>query len=147
MAKSQYKTKQYTEMLDFMASVPGQQMTVQEIFEGMKNRGSRIGMTTVYRQLERLVEAGEVNRYVLDSNGGALFEYIDRQTNCHKPACFHCKCESCGRLIHLECDEISNLQEHMLAHHGFSLDPVRTVFYGVCEECRSKIVGIPVPGV
>ena len=90
-------------MLAFMASVPGQQMTVQEIFEGMKDRGSRIGMTTVYRQLERLVEAGEVNRYVLDSNGGALFEYIDRQTNCHKPACFHCKCESCGRLIHLEC--------------------------------------------
>lgn len=101
MAKSQYKTKQYTEMLAFMASVPGQQMTVQEIFEGMKNRGSRIGMTTVYRQLERLVEAGEVNRYVLDSNGGALFEYIDRQTNCHKPACFHCKCESCGRLIQI----------------------------------------------
>ena len=41
MAKSQYKTKHYTEMLSFMESVPGQQMTVQEIYEGMKNQGSR----------------------------------------------------------------------------------------------------------
>ena len=42
------------------------------------------------------------------------------------------------KVIHLECGEMAHLGEHMLADHGFQWDFTRTVFYGICEECRGK---------
>ena len=47
------------------------------------------------------------------------------------------QCEKCGKLIHLECDFVSELQVHVQSEHGFTIDPLRTVFYGVCKECAA----------
>ena len=33
-------------------------------------------------------------------------------------------------------EELQGLSEHVLTHHGFRINPLRTVFYGVCDECR-----------
>ena len=56
---------------------------------------------------------------------------------CHKEVShFHLKCEKCGTLIHLECHDLEQLSSHLMAEHGFALDPFRTVFYGLCENCR-----------
>ena len=47
------------------------------------------------------------------------------------------KCEKCGKLIHLHCEDVVKLEQHLMDSHGFRMDPCRTVFYGICEECRS----------
>ena len=52
--------------------------------------------------------------------------------------CYHMKCEECGSLIHLECDAITELEDHIWKDHRFRVDPGRTVFYGLCEECEKK---------
>ena len=38
----------------------------------------------------------------------------------------------------MECREITELEQHLLAHHGFRIDPTRTVFFGICEDCSRK---------
>lgn len=38
----------------------------------------------------------------------------------------------------IQCDEIECLSRHMTEHHDFQLDPKRTVFYGICNECRKN---------
>ena len=83
-------------------------------------------------------EQGLVAKYVVDGTSSACFEYLGHDEHCHKHICFHCKCEKCGKVIHLECGEMAHLGEHMLADHGFQWDFTRTVFYGICEECRGK---------
>ena len=50
--------------------------------------------------------------------------------------CYHCKCEKCGKLIHLHCDELDGLQSHIRGEHGFEINSMRTVFYGLCDACR-----------
>lgn len=85
-----------------------------------------------------MVEQGLVAKYVVDGTSSACFEYLGHDEHCHKHICFHCKCEKCGKVIHLECGEMAHLGEHMLADHGFQWDFTRTVFYGICEECRGK---------
>lgn len=85
-----------------------------------------------------MVEQGLVAKYVVDGTSSACFEYLGHDEHCHKHICFHCKCEKCGKVIHLECEEMTHLGEHMLADHGFQWDFTRTVFYGICEECRGK---------
>ena len=133
--KAQYRTRQITELENYLCSMKGKHVTVSDICTYFKNQGSSSGITTVYRQLDRMVEQGLVAKYVVDGTSSACFEYLGHD---HKHLCFHCKCEKCGKVIHLECEEMTHLGEHMLADHGFQWDFTRTVFYGICEECREK---------
>ncbi|MDD3393692.1 MAG: transcriptional repressor [Clostridia bacterium] len=136
--KGQYKTKQREELLSYLQTLSGKQITVNHVCDYFKAQGKKIGTTTVYRQLERMVDEGVVNKYIVDSNSPAWFEYIGEQSHCVQPVCFHCKCEKCGRLIHLHCNELAGIQKHMLEHHSFQINPMRTVFYGICDVCREN---------
>ena len=133
--KSQYKTRQREELLNFLLTTDSDHITVGEVCGHFQRCGSPIGTATVYRHLERMVDEGLVNKYTIDAGSPACFEYIGAESHGGE-ACFHCKCEKCGRLIHLHCEELQGLSEHVLTHHGFRINPLRTVFYGVCDECR-----------
>lgn len=136
MAKAPYKTKQMTELLIFLKSVQGSHVTVNDICDYFQTKGIAVGTTTVYRNLEKMVKEGVVAKYVVDGTSSACFEYVDHPENENKSVCYHCKCEKCGKLIHLQCSEVESLKQHMMEHHSFELDSLRTVFYGICSECR-----------
>lgn len=135
---SQYKTKQMEEILAYLKSVQGSHVTVNDICGHFKKEGIAVGTTTVYRNLERMVHQGLVAKYTIDATSSACFEYIGSREGCGQPDCFHCKCEKCGKVIHLHCGEVMSFGQHVLEHHDFEMDSQRTVFYGVCGECRQK---------
>lgn len=101
--KAQYRTRQITELENYLCSMEGKHVTVSDICKYFKSQGISIGTTTVYRQLDRMVEQGLVAKYVVDGTSSACFEYLGHDEHCHKHICFHCKCEKCGKVIHLEC--------------------------------------------
>ena len=136
MAKAPYKTKQMTEILTFLKSVQGRHVTVNEICDFFREKGISVGTTTIYRHLEKMVKEGLAAKYVVDGSSSACFEYLGAEEHCHKTSCFHCKCEKCGKLLHVQCGEVAHLGQHMLEHHGFEMDSLRTIFYGICSECR-----------
>ncbi|MBR1506617.1 MAG: transcriptional repressor [Eubacterium sp.] len=138
MAEKKYKTKQREELESYLKTIPEKHFTVQDICAHFREEGRNIGTTTVYRQLERLMEEGRVNKYILDESSSACFEYINTESKCHHPSCYHMKCEKCGKLYHLDCHEIEDLTSHLKEHHGFTVDPFRTVFYGICAECSGE---------
>lgn len=133
--KNQYKTRQRQELLDYLRSAGKGHITVSDVCGHFQRSGSPIGTATVYRQLERMVDEGLVNKYLIDAASPACFEYVGRESHGGE-TCYHCKCESCGRLIHLHCGELQELNAHILNEHGFQINPMRTVFYGLCEDCR-----------
>lgn len=135
--KAQYKTKQMDELLTFLKSAQGSHVTVNEICSHFKNEGIAVGTTTIYRHLERMVKQGVVAKYIVDGTSSACFEYTGDADQSEHPSCYHCKCEKCGKLIHLKCNEVTNLGKHILEHHDFEMDSLRTVFYGICGECRN----------
>lgn len=141
MSKAKYKTRQMAELLAFLESVQGTHVTVSEICDFFKSKEIAIGMTTVYRQLEKLVAEGVVARYVVGGTNSACFEYVGNAPKEQAVSCYHCKCERCGKLVHLHCKEVESLKQHMLEHHSFVMDSSRTVFYGICEECIKKQSG------
>lgn len=134
--KSRYKTRQRELLLDYLKTLSGTHFTARDICEYFKTRGIAIGQSTVYRQLEQLVAEGLINKYIFDANSPACFEYVSTETHHEGQTCFHCKCEKCGKLIHLHCDELAAISGHLYQAHRFTMDPLRTVFYGLCEECR-----------
>ena len=109
--RSTYRTRQKDELAKFLASVKGRHLTVADVCGLLKRRHKNVGATTVYRQLEKMVAEGTVIKYVTDLTTPACFEYIGAE-DCHTPVCYHCKCESCGKLIHMHCDELPELQKH-----------------------------------
>ena len=138
--KGKYRTRQREEIVGYLKAVSGEHITVNDVYDYFKSKGNSIGQTTVYRQLERLCDEGLVNKYIVDANSPACFEYMDPDSH-GEGNCFHCKCKKCGKLIHLHCDEMDEMLGHMKNEHGFMLDPKRTVFYGLCEECSKRQEG------
>ncbi|MBQ3392177.1 MAG: transcriptional repressor [Lachnospiraceae bacterium] len=137
-AKAQYHTHQKEELAAYLRSVPGRHVTAADICAHFQSIGNPIGTATVYRQLERMVREGKVNKYIIDAGSPACFAYAGENVHCEEGVCFHCKCERCGRLIHMRCEELEGIGQHLKDHHHFVLNPMRTVFYGVCEECLLK---------
>lgn len=137
--KSRYKTRHSEDIKEYLKSVKGVHITVNDVCDYFKNAGMPIGMTTVYRQLERMVDEGIVQKYIIDTNSPACFEYIGEEVHEDKETCFHCKCEKCGKLIHLHCEELEEVQKYLKSRLGFAVDPMRTVFYGFCTDCADGI--------
>ena len=136
--RSKYKTKQRELLLAYFETAPGVHITANDVCEYLKQRGAQIGKSTVYRQLESLVDEGILNKYLIDGNSPACFEYTGHDRHDTSGTCFHCKCEKCGKLIHLHCEDLETIGSHLYQAHRFKLDPMRTVFYGLCELCISE---------
>ena len=135
-SRAKYKTKQRELLLDYFATVPGVHVTAADVCGYFQSRGAEIGKSTVYRHLESLVDEGIIKKYIIDGNSPACFEYVEPGNPGGGEICFHCKCEKCGKPFHLYCNTLNALQAHLAAEHRFELDPVRTVLYGLCENCK-----------
>jgi len=128
-----YNTKQREAILSHIASLGGSHVTASQIVEHFEDEAISIGRTTVYRHLAKLTESGKIRRYTIDGISGACFQYINHNEDCQVH--LHLKCENCGKLLHLSCTMLSEIQKHMSDQHAFQINPVKTVLYGKCESC------------
>jgi Fur family ferric uptake transcriptional regulator len=128
-----YNTKRREAVLDCVASRRGEHLTAAQIADSLKEKGVGIGRTTVYRQLEKLTNGGQIRRFATDG-GAACYQYAGHENDCHNH--YHLKCEECDELLHIECDALDELERHITDSHSFKLNAAKTVLYGKCEHCR-----------
>ncbi|MDR2073158.1 MAG: transcriptional repressor [Spirochaetaceae bacterium] len=133
---SRYQTRQGGMILTYLASLGGSHITAAGIAGHFQTLKSPIGKTTVYRHLERLVESGKVRRYFLEDGESACYQYIPGNSRCEEH--FHLKCENCGKLFHVNCDTLETVASHVRKKHRFTINPLKTVFYGTCSRCEGK---------
>ncbi len=138
MIKAKYRTRQQELLLSYLRETKGRHFTAEDVRAHFEKTSSAIGTATVYRHLEKLVADGMVTKYVIDEHSAACFEYVGDSCHEEEEEHFHLKCEVCGALIHLECEELACISAHLKKDHGFTLNPFRTVFYGTCEKCQQK---------
>ncbi len=129
--KSSYITKQGEAILGYLASLEGTHVTVDQIASHFEGREGGVGLTTIYRHLDKLVQSGKVRKYIIDGVSSACYQYV-KETN---PEHFHLKCDICGSLQHLKCDTLEGLTGHILEEHNFKINSTKTVFYGRCKNC------------
>lgn len=137
-SKNQYKTRQLKELISYLETIPQRHVTVNDIRDFFKSNGKSIGTATIYRHLERMTEEGLIRKYIIDETSSACYEYIGEKKACHKSSCFHCKCKICGRLIHIQSNELLNISELLKTRHNFTVDLQQTVFYGICDVCSRQ---------
>ena len=133
---SGYNTKQKENLLEYLIKNKEKHTNVQEISAFLSAEGIPVGVATIYRQLDRLVEQGLVRKYAFDGKTSACYQYIENEEQCRSH--FHLKCLGCGKLIHLDCEHLAGLSRHIEEEHDFTLDYSQTVFYGRCSDCKGK---------
>ena len=136
MSESGYKTKQKSEILDFLKNNSDREFTVDGLVGLLKDEGVLVGRTTVYRYLDYLVKNGDVRKYVSESTRQATFQYLEHKHECEEH--MHLKCIRCGKLIHLSCDFMNGVCDHILSHHNFRIDNAKTTLLGLCEDCYKE---------
>ena len=134
---SGYHTRQRAQVLDYLRESDGC-ITAEEIILGLSDRGINISKPTVYRTLDYYVKSGEISRFAGDKGESATYRYGGDSHGEH----FHIKCTECKQTVCVDCHFINNLANHFFAHHGFSLSPNQTVFYGICSRCRAVSDGV-----
>ncbi|MBR3720855.1 MAG: transcriptional repressor [Clostridia bacterium] len=133
--KNKYNTKQREGILNYLKDKQNSNVTAEEIINYFKSNGENIGKATVYRFLNDLVEQKVVKKYMVEGRNCSCYQYIEDH-NCDEH--FHLKCEKCNKIIHLECEEFKEVQNHISKEHNFELDNVKTIFYGICNDCKKE---------
>ncbi len=137
MAKGKYTTVSHTMIMKYLMDNQNKLVTVNDIDEYLRHEGIEVNISTIYRFLNRLSDGGDVMKYVASKGEMSSFQYVDKDSHqCREHLHLHCK--ECGRIIHLECDFMSEISNHIMAHHGFELKCESSVLYGVCKECSMK---------
>ena len=132
---SGYKTRQRT-LIEQAVSRSKGHFTVDSILEMLGGAGESVGRTTVYRCLEKLEKDGKVRKFSPSGNESCCYQAVNDAKECGEH--FHLKCIECGKLIHMECEHLDELCKHINTHHGFRVDALRTVLYGLCQDCAKK---------
>lgn len=132
--ENSYNTKQGELILSVLTSEKGRHFTADEIITRLAADGKKVGKATVYRHLDKLIRTGEVRKYIVEEGVSACYEYVGHNHDCKSH--YHLKCSSCGELLHVRCDFLDEVSEHILGHHGFTIEPQKTVLYGLCKNCR-----------
>lgn len=133
-APTYYRTKQRQLVLDCFTNNNGIHLTIEDICNYLKENGTPVGTTTVYRHVQKLANEGIITKYNVDSESGACYQFSGDNCKMH----FHLKCTKCSMLFHASCSFIESVEKHILLHHGFTVDNSRTVFYGICRDCLRK---------
>ncbi len=89
------------------------------------------GITTVYRTLN-LLEENKLATSLSFGSQGKKFELGN------KPHHDHLICESCGKIIEFEDEQIEILQDKIAKRHDFKLTDHLMQLYGLCKNCQNK---------
>lgn len=125
-----YHTKQQKVILEYLINSGEHYVSVSQIAAHLKQQGHSVGLTTIYRQLDKFEQEGLVHKIVPDGNSGAHYQYTGEEAGS-----FLLKCEDCGEMIPMACSHMDELYEHVLEEHSFQVNPHRTMFYGICNNC------------
>ncbi|WP_283134860.1 Fur family transcriptional regulator [Rhizohabitans arisaemae] len=103
--------------------------SAQDIYASLRAEGAKVGLTTVYRQLQALTESGEVDMLRTD-DGESVYRACATDQHHH-----HLVCRKCGRTVEVEGPAVERWAEAVGLEHGFT-DVTHTVeIFGTCGSC------------
>ena len=104
--------------------------SAQEIHEELRRRGDGIGLTTVYRTLQALADAGEID-VLRTGTGEASYR------RCSEHHHHHLVCRRCGKTVEVEGPAVEHWAERVALQHGFAEVSHTVEILGVCADCRA----------
>lgn len=125
-----YNTKQ-KELILSIIKKKKHEFRVKDLYNDLNKE---IGLTTIYRQIDKLVNEGRINKNINKDNI-TYYQYLEE---CNKNNHFYLKCDKCGNMIHIDCDCIEQLSNHIVKEHQFNLNKDCIIITGICKHCKTN---------
>jgi Fur family ferric uptake transcriptional regulator len=108
--------------------------SAQQLHETLRERGDAVGLATVYRTLQALVDGGEVD-VLRTEDGESLYRRCARREHHH-----HLVCRACGRTVEIDGPTVEAWAAKVATEHGFTAIEHTVELWGVCAGCRGTAV-------
>jgi Fur family ferric uptake transcriptional regulator len=125
------RTRQRSEVLSLLAGT-GEFRSAQDLHSALRSGGIAVGLTTVYRTLQLLVDTGEVDQMRLP--GGEQVYRRCRRTRHHH----HLVCRECGATVEAEGPAVERWAQKLADDHGFTDVSHTLEVFGLCAGCTPK---------
>ena len=103
--------------------------SAQEVHARLRASGDGIGLSTVYRAIQTLVDEGRLDSIRTD-NGETVYRRCSSGRHHH-----HLVCRRCGSSVEVEGPAVERWADRVAAGHGFT-DVSHTVeVFGTCPQC------------
>ncbi|MDO9494947.1 MAG: Fur family transcriptional regulator [Nocardioides sp.] len=103
--------------------------SAQDIHELLARRGDPVGLATVYRTLQRMVESGEVD-LLRTEDGEAIYR------RCSDTHHHHLVCRACGATVEVEGPAVERWTRTIAGEHGYGDVSHTLEIFGTCPSCR-----------
>ena len=103
--------------------------SAQEIHAMLRARGERVGLATVYRTLQGLAQAAEVD-VLRSADGEVVYRRCASGEHHH-----HLVCRTCGRTVEVAGPAVERWAEKVAAEHGFAEVSHTLEVFGTCAAC------------
>lgn len=104
--------------------------SAQQLHQMLRQRGTKVGLTTVYRTLQLLVDAGEVDATRLPA-GEQVFRL------CSPSHHHHLVCRGCGKTVEIAGPAVERWADRVAAEHGFTEVGHTIEIFGTCADCAA----------
>ena len=104
--------------------------TAEVLLEFLKDENSKVGFTTLYRNLNQLAQAGIIKKI----DGLEASAHFDHNTYEH----YHLICEKCKKVFDIPSDVAPELVKNTQSATGFDVISHDIVFHGICSECKKR---------
>lgn len=121
-------TRQRSAVRDLLGSVT-EFRSAQELHELLRAGGAVVGLATVYRTLQALVDAGEVD-VIRGDDGEARYRRCAESAHHH-----HLVCRRCGRTVEVAGTAVEQWAAEVARAHGFVGVEHTAELVGLCEDC------------
>ena len=126
---TQRNTIQRTLVLDAVRQLHNH-ATAEEIYQSVVKLHPSVSRATMYRNLSRLVDDGEIRRLEIP-NEPDRFDHL-----CHQH--YHVKCVKCQRIFDVDMEYLGEIESKIKDSHGFDIVGHDLVFWGICPECKNS---------
>ena len=109
----------------------GEFRSAQHLHQDLLARGDSIGLATVYRALQAMADAREVDVLRTDSDE-KLYRMCQRSEHHH-----HLVCRNCGRTEEIDGPMVEQWAQAFGVEHGFTEIDHIVELWGICSACRA----------
>lgn len=131
-------TNQRLLLLEIMAGHPGEHLTTEEIHDLARLQYPEIGLATIYRTVQVLVDLHIIDRVSFD-DGYVRYELGEGNKET-KHRHHHAICKKCGKVFSFEDDLLDALEAALYDRMGFTVVDHDVKLYGLCKECKDMEV-------
>jgi Fur family transcriptional regulator, ferric uptake regulator len=107
-------------------------LSAQEIYIALRDTEHPVGLATVYRAVEALVEEGKLQTLSLE--GQAYYQVAQGTHSRHHLVCLQCK-----KVIPIAGCPVGELERQLSSQHAFAIDYHVLDFFGTCAQCDQPV--------